>query len=61
MAVCARANRFTGEIPHDSLVGVFCMPSKRPHKELGHSDLHLNVVGVAMIATPYGQSTGTFD
>ena len=60
VAVCARAERFADEIPRDSLVAAFVMPSRRPHKEEGHSDLQLNLVGAALIATPYGQGIGSF-
>ena len=60
VAVCARAERFAGEIPRDSLVAAFVMPSKRAHKEESHADLQLNLVGAALLAAPYGQGTGSF-
>ena len=56
--VCARAERFTREIPDESLVGVLCVPSKRQHKEAKHDDVQFNLVGIMLLATPYGQGAG---
>ena len=52
--VCAR------EIPDESLVGVLCVPSKRQHKEAKHDDVQCNLVGIMLLATPYGQGAGSF-
>ena len=56
--VCARAERFPGEIPDESLVGVLCVPSKRQHKEAKHDDLQFNLVGIMLLATLYGRGLG---
>lgn len=54
VAMCARKDRFEGEIPAESLVGVLCMPMKKTH--IDHVDLTFNLVGVILLATPYGTS-----
>ena len=57
VSMCAQAKRFKEEIPLGSLVGVFCTANKVRHNALTeeHLDLQFNLVGIAMLATPYGQ------
>lgn len=55
VAMCARKDRFEGELPAESLVGVLCMPMKKAHAD--HADLTFNLVGVILLATPYGTSS----
>lgn len=54
VSMCARNNRFEGELPSESLVGVLCVPMKKVH--LDHTDLSFNLVGAILLATPYGTS-----
>ena len=51
VAVCTRNNRWVGEVPSGSLVGVIGAPTKQPHQD--HVDIGFNLMAVAVLATPF--------
>lgn len=54
--MCGQAERYLKEIPLNSLIGLFCIPSAVRHATGGqHFDLSRNIVGIALLATPFNQ------
>ncbi|KAI0727876.1 hypothetical protein BC629DRAFT_1447309 [Irpex lacteus] len=56
LEMCGQAERYLKEIPLNSLIGLFCIPSAVRHTTGGqHFDLSRNIVGIALLATPFNQ------
>ncbi|KAI0086697.1 hypothetical protein BDY19DRAFT_995707 [Irpex rosettiformis] len=57
IAMCAQNERYRGELPQGSFVGVLCSPSTYSHVD--HDDLQFNLLGVILLASRFGQGAET--